>query len=140
MSEKKKKQDTKEITILLKQVQADFENYQKRTEKEKQDFLEYSSQEMIKELLPILDSFDHALKNTKNKDIEALHNQLWSLLSSKGLEKIKALDQKFDPFLHEALMQEASDKEEGTVIEELQAGYRFKDNVIRPTKVKVAKK
>ncbi|MBW2995946.1 nucleotide exchange factor GrpE [Candidatus Woesearchaeota archaeon] len=134
---KPKKQDSKEITALLKKVQADFENYQKRAEKEKKDFIEYSSQEIIKELLPVLDSFERALGN---KDIKALYDQLWQVLESKGLEKIKALDQKFDPFLHEALMQEASDKEEGTVIEELQAGYKFKDNVIRPTKVKVSKK
>ncbi|MEE9525701.1 MAG: nucleotide exchange factor GrpE [Candidatus Woesearchaeota archaeon] len=142
MAEKKKnkKQDIQEITLLLKKVQADFENYQKRSEKEKQDFVEYSSQNTITELLPILDSFDHALKHSDNKDIKALYDQLWNLLSSKGLEKIKALDKKFDPYLHEALMQEKSDKEEGIVLEELQTGYKFKDNVIRPTKVKVSGK
>ncbi|MBR9691644.1 nucleotide exchange factor GrpE [Candidatus Woesearchaeota archaeon] len=142
MSEKKKskkKEDTKEITILLKKVQADFENYQKRTEKEKQQFVEYACSDMIKDLLPILDSFELALKNTQNKDIEVLYNQLKQLLESKGLEKIKALDKKFDPFLHEALIQEASDKESGIVLEELQTGYKFKDNIIRPAKVKVSK-
>jgi molecular chaperone GrpE len=140
MSEKKKKPDIKEITSLLKKVQADFENSQKRAEKEKKDYIEYSCQNIIIELLPILDSFDLALKNTDSKDIKALYDQLWNLLSSKGLEKIKALDEKFDPFLHEALLQEASDKPEGTVIEELQAGYKLKEIIIRHTKVKVAKK
>ncbi len=133
----KSKQD--ELTNLLKKVQADFENYQKRVEKEKQQFTEYASQEFITHLLPVLDSFEQALKNTKNKDIEALYNQLWQILSSQGLAKIKALGEKFDPFLHEALMQEASDKPEGTVLEVLQQGYKFKDTVIRPAKVKIAK-
>ena len=136
----KKKEQLKDITNLLKKVQADFENYQKRVEKEKKQFMEFSNSEFVKELLPILDSFELALKNTKNKDIEILHNQLWQLLSAKGLVKINALNQKFDPFLHEALMQEKSDKEEGTILEELQPGYLFKENVLRSTKVKVSKK
>ena len=134
-----KEKELEEITSLLKTVQADFENYQKRTEKEKKDFVDYSCQEILKDILPILDSFELALKNTKNKDIEAIYKQLNDLLKSKGLERIKALDCKFDPYLHEALMQEESDKESGTVIEELQSGYKLKEIILRHTKVKIAK-
>ena len=136
----KKTDDKKELTSLLKKVQADFENYKKRAEKEKQEYIEYSCQEFIKTLLPVLDSFEQALKNTDNEDIKALFDQLWHILSSDGLEKIDSVDKKFDPFLHEALMQEESDKKEGTVLEELQAGYRLKEKIIRAAKVKIAKK
>ena len=133
-----KKKD--ELTNLLKKVQADFENYKKRVDKEKQQFMEFSNQEFVKNLLPVLDSFDFALKNDENKEIKALYDQFWQLLSSQGLSKIEALGKKFDPFFHEALMQEKSDKEEGVVLEELQTGYLFKENVLRHTKVKVSKK
>ena len=134
-----KSKKTIELTNLLKKVQADFENYKKRTEKDREKFTAYANQELIKELLVILDSFEFALKNTKNKDIQALYSQLWDLLQKQGVEKIKAINQKFDPFQHEALMQEKSRKSKGTIIEELQTGYKFKDKVIRPTKVKVSK-
>ena len=69
-----------------------------------------------------------------------MYIQLFNLLESKGLEKIEALDNTFDPYFHEALLQEESDKEPDTVIEEMQTGYKFKDNVIRTSKVKIAKK
>ena len=136
----KKKENTAEITALLKKVQADFENYQKRIEKEKEAFTDYAEQASVKDLLPVLDSFELALKHSQNKDIEAIYIQLFNLLESKGLEKIEALDKKFDPYFHEALLQEESDQEPDTVIEEMQTGYKFKDNVIRTSKVKIAKK
>ena len=138
--DKKSKKELDERTDLLKKVQADFENYKKRTEKEKQEFTKYACSDIINELLPILDSFELAIRDTKNKDIEVIYSQLWQILSNQGLAKIKALNQKFDPYLHEALLQEKSDKEEGTILEELQAGYKMKDQVLRHTKVKVAKK
>ena len=130
----------KELTELLKKVQADFENYKKRVEKEKKQFVEYANVDFLKSLLPVLDSFDLALKNTPNAEIKALYNQLWQLLSSQGLSNIEAVGSKFDPFYHEALMQEKSSKEEGIVLEELQTGYMFKDKVIRAANVKVSKK
>ena len=136
----KNKLKLEETTNLLKKVQADFENYQKRTEKEKQEFTKYACGEIVKELLPILDSFELAIRNTKNKDIEAIYSQLWQMLSSQGVKRIKSLNEKFDPYLHEALLQEESNKEEGTILEELQSGYTLNDVLIRPTKVKIAKK
>ena len=136
----KNKLKLEETTNLLKKVQADFENYQKRTEKEKQEFTKYACGEIVKELLPILDSFELAIRNTKNKDIEAIYSQLWQMLSSQGVKRIKSLNEKFDPYFHEALLQEESNKEEGTILEELQSGYTLNDVLIRPTKVKIAKK
>ena len=141
---KKKDQKTEELTNLLKKIQADFENYKKRTEKEKQDFASYGSAALIEKILPILDAFELALKNTSKsqefvKGVELIYSQLWETLEKEGLTKINALNQKFDPYLHEALMQESSDKEDGTILEELQKGYKFKDAVLRHTKVKISK-
>jgi molecular chaperone GrpE len=143
--ESKKKEKTEELTILLKKVQADFENYKKRVEKEKKEFTQFASQELVKNILPLLDSFQLALANDKDneefkKGVELIYSQLWQILETEGLKPIDALGKQFDPYFHEALMQEESDKEEGTVIEELQKGFMLKDNVIRPTKVKIAKK
>ncbi|MBD3354387.1 nucleotide exchange factor GrpE [Candidatus Woesearchaeota archaeon] len=135
----KKQQELEETTDLLKRVQADFENYQKRVEKEKEQFTQYASLGLVKELLPILDSFDLALKNSDNEDINALYDQIFQILSSKGLKKIDSLNEKFDPYLHEAVMQERSEKPNNTIIEEMQAGYKFKDRIIRPSKVKISK-
>ncbi len=135
----KKQEELEQTTDLLKKVQADFENYQKRVEKEKEQFTQYASLDIVKELLPVLDSFDLALKNSDNEDIKALYNQIFQILSSKGLQKIDAMDEMFDPYLHEAVMQEKSDKPNNTIIEEMQTGYKFKDRIIRPTKVKISK-
>ena len=139
----KKNKDVEDIINTLKQVQADFENYKKRTEKQQEDFRTYASKEILKEILPLLDSFELALKHTDNledflKGMELIYVQFKDILKSQGVERIKA--EKFDPHLHEALLQEESDKEEGTILEELQAGYKMKDQVLRHTKVKVANK
>ncbi len=136
----KKEQQIEELTSTLKQVQADFENYQKRTEKEQEKLCKSASKELIIELLPVLDSFELALKDKQDKGLEMLYSQLMGILEKKGLKQIEALDKKFDPYLHEALLQESSEKEEGIVLEELQKGYMLNDQIIRHTKVKVSKK
>ncbi len=145
--EPKKKEETKvqELTNLLKKVQADFENYKKRVEKEKKNFCDFASQELVKKLLPLLDSFQLALANDKDneefkKGVELIYSQLWQTLEAEGLSPIDALGKQFDPFFHEALMQEESDKPENIVIEELQKGFMIKDTVLRAAKVKIAKK
>ena len=138
-----KDQKIAELTNILKRVQADFENYKKRAEQEKKQNIEYASQELIKKLLPLLDSFELALKNKKNKEeyngIQLLYAQLIQILEKQGLRKIDASGKKFDPYLHEVLMQEACNKPENTVIEELQEGYMLNLAVIRHSKVKIAK-
>jgi molecular chaperone GrpE len=139
-----KDQKIEEITNDLKRLQAEFENYKKRVEKECGQFREYSKADVIRKLLPIIDSFELALKNTKDHDefvkgVELIYSNLYSLLREEGLEPISAKG-KFDPYLHEVLLSEQSDKEDDTILEELQKGYRFKDKVLRHTKVKVAKR
>ncbi|MBW2978178.1 nucleotide exchange factor GrpE [Candidatus Woesearchaeota archaeon] len=140
----KKEIQIQELTNLVKKVQADFENYKKQQDKEKTEFCKYASQELVKKLLPLLDSFQSALKNSNSeefkKGVELIYSQFWKILESEGLKPIEALNKQLDPFLHEVLLQEKSDKPENTVIEELQKGYTFKDAVLRPAKVKIAKK
>ena len=133
-----------ELTNLLKRVQADFENYKKSAEKQKAEFAIYSKQDIIKKLLPILDSIELALKNNNDKDqfikgVELIFAQLYSVLQCEGLCPIEALGKKVDPYMHDVLLKQESDKEEDTILEELQKGYMLNDRVIRHTKVKVAK-
>lgn len=147
-SKEKKKYDLedekiKELTETTQRIQAEFENYKKRCEKQNNDFRNFAEAELIKELLPILDNFELSLTH-KDKDdfvkgIDMVYAQLFSLLEKKGLKPIKALNEKFDPALHEALLTEKSDKD-GIVIEELQKGYFLNDKVLRHSKVKVGKK
>jgi len=133
-----------ELTESLQRLQAEFENYKKYVEKSKSEFVKYAKAEIIEKLLPLLDSFEMALKNTADKEkfvkgIELIYSQLYSLLEKEGLKKIKA-EGKLDPHYHEVLMKEKSDKEEDTILEELQKGYMLGDKVLRYTKVKVSKK
>ena len=139
----KKEDKVKELTELLKRTQADFINYKNRVEKETKQLLEYSDVAVIKELLPVLDSFEHALKNTNDaedfkKGIELVYTQFMKILKQKGLSAIKC-EGSFDPYKHEVLMKVKSDKPENTILEVLQNGYQFKDKIIRHAKVKVNK-
>lgn len=139
-----KEKQIEELTFLVKRVQADFENYKKRTEKEKKEFSEYACADFIKSFLPLMDSFELALKNKAStedfvKGIELIYAQFSSLLESFGVKRIEANGKKFDPCLHEVLLVEESDKEEGKILEELQPGYIMKNCVLRHSKVKIAK-
>ena len=142
---KEKKIDTeskiKELTELLQRVQADFENYKKRVEKEKSEFVNYAKKDMILKLLPILDNFELALKNKEkefHKGVELIYAQIVSILEKEGVKTINPLNEKFDPFRHEALLTEKSDKED-IVLEVFQKGYALNDKVIRHARVKVGK-
>lgn len=137
------KTQLKEITETLQRVQADFENYKKRIEKEKIEFINFANKELIARLIPLLDNFELALLNKKEdkdftKAVEMIYAEFVSFLESQGLKKINA-EGKFDPYLHEALLSEKSDKEAGVILEELQKGYTLNGYVIRHSKVKVAK-
>lgn len=131
----------------LVRLQAEYENFKKRTEKEKLADRKYKSQELASELLPALDNFERALKvevtdSNRNliEGITMVYNQLLEALKTQGVEKIEAVDETFDPNLHHAVMQvEEEDKESNIIVEELQPGYMLKDRVIRPAMVKVNK-
>jgi len=140
-----KEKELKDLIDTLQRLQAEFENYKKRTEKENQEFRKFALQEFIKKLLPIIDNFELALENKDNKEefvkgVELIYSELYTILEDAGLIKIEALNQKFDPYIHEALLAEKSDKEPNTIIEELQKGYKLHDKVLRHAKVKVSKK
>ncbi len=142
---KTENKETKELICLLQRTQAEFENYRKRVDRDKQAFCEASNKDLILKILPILDNFDLALKNIKEKNqfvegMELIYSQLLSILENEGIRQIETVGKKFDPYLHEALMQERSEEEENTVIEEFQKGYYLKDKVIRHSKVKVSKR
>ena len=141
-----KDEKIKELTNTLQRLQAEFENYQKRTDSEKASCIKMSSRHVILQILPIIDNFELALKNTENKEefikgIEMIFAQLHSILENEGLTKIETEDQKFDPNLHEALMQDnKEDVDDNIITEEFQRGYKLNDEVIRHSKVKVNKK
>jgi len=134
-----------DLTHLLKHVQADFENYKKRVEKEKKEYMTFAKEELISRLLPLLDNFELAIQNKNNqeefiKGTELIFAQFIDLLEKEGLSIIDTKDKKFDPYKHEALMAEESDKEENMILEEFQKGYTLNNKVVRPSRVKVSKK
>jgi len=134
-----KHQDLRE---QLQRLQAEFENYQKRVEKEREERAQYAAGAFIAKLLPLLDSFELALKNAVEKDafyqgIEMIYAQLKSLLEDNGVTEIGAGS--FNPVLHEAMLTEASKEPKGTILDVLQKGYKLKDRVLRTAKVKIAK-
>lgn len=134
-----------ELTDTLKRLQAEFENYKKRADKERIEFMKYANAGVIAHLLPVIDSFDIALKSTADREkfiegIKMIYAQLYSVLESEGLRPIKAIGEKFDPYRHEVLMKEESGKPEETILEEFQKGYMLNDRVLRHSKVKISGK
>ncbi|MCL5017431.1 MAG: nucleotide exchange factor GrpE [Patescibacteria group bacterium] len=126
-----------------KRAKADYLNMQKDEAKRMQEMIKFANQELIKELLPVLDSLELSLMATKDpeakKGIEVIYSQLENILNKQGLQKMKAFGEKFDPARHEAMMQEESDKESGTILEEMVSGWILNGKVIRPAKVKISK-
>jgi len=127
-------------------LQADFDNFRKRTVKEKEDFFKYAAASLCEALLPVLDNFQLALA-AKEQDpakviegVAMIFRQLQEVLQKEGLTPVAAVGEQFDPTLHEAIMQEITDQyDENTVTAELRQGYYLKDKLLRPALVKVAK-
>lgn len=145
--EPQKQTEIQELTELLKRVQANFENYRKQAEKRFEEFQQFSNKEIILQLLEIIDNFELALKNSKNcdkenfiKGMELVYSQLNNVLEKQGLKPIQIENQKFDPYLHEALIKEKSEMPENTILEEFQKGYTLKGKVIRHAKIKLSSK
>jgi molecular chaperone GrpE len=143
----KKSEELAELKGLLLRTQADFDNYRKRTQKEKEEFGTYLNTDLILRIIPVMDNFQLALKHLP-KELEGngwvsgifhIERQLEQILSDEGVQKIATTGLLFDPHSHEALEEVESDLPEHTITEELLAGYRLKDRVIRPAKVKVSR-
>ncbi len=132
-------QQIEELTKTIQLIQADFENYRKRTERENAEFRKYATKQLIIELLPVLDNLELALKSVNDDGIKLIYTHLFDILEKYGLRQIKA-EGFFDPKYHEALLQEESDKEQNTILEVLQKGYIVGDTIVRPARVKIARK
>ena len=130
----------------LVRLQADFENYRKRTQREKEEYFKYAASALCEQLLPVIDNFHLALA-AKDEDpanvvkgVEMIYRQLEEVLQREGLTPVETVGQEFDPAKHEAVMQEETQEHpENTVIAELRRGYYLKDRLLRPAMVKVAK-
>ena len=137
------KNELNECKEKLLRLQADSENYRKQLDREKEEFARMANEKLITQLLDVVDNFERAIPTIKDeetmKGIKMVYRQFYKILEENGLKKIDALGKKFDPYYHEVLMREESDKEDGTIIEEFQPGYMLKEKVIRHSKVKVAK-
>ena len=126
---------------------ADFDNYRKRTAQERESLLKYGAESTLKKMLEVLDNFERGLKAIETVDdcekVKECYNLAYKnfkeVLTKTGLESIKSEGEAFDPNLHEAVMQTpTSEKEENTIIAELQKGYKLGDKVLRPALVNVA--
>lgn len=138
------KQQLAEGAERMKRLQADFENFRRRTRQEKEELSNMVVQDFIKDLLPMIDNFDRAMAAEATdaaqfqQGVEMIYKQLDEVLKGKGLEKIETAEAKFDPNFHQAVMRvENPDLEDDTIAMELQKGYMVKGKVIRPAMVQV---
>lgn len=131
----------------LLRVQADYDNFRRRTLKEKEELAKYASAKLVESLLPTVDNFDRAIAATStNQDFDSLvkgldmiFRQLMGTMDAEGLTVMNTVGEPFNPEFHQAVMTVETDEyEEGIVVEELQKGYILKDKVIRPAMVKVS--
>jgi molecular chaperone GrpE len=129
----------------LARQQAEFENLRKRSAREQAEFRDYATANTVKSLLPIIDSFDLALKAQGNgsdlrKGLELIRKQMDEVLAGIGVQRVPAQGEPFDPRFHEAIeMVESSDTPDNQVLDELQRGYKLKDRLLRPAMVRVAR-
>lgn len=139
--------ENEEYQQRLLRTQADFDNFRRRTVKEKEELGKYASAKLITELLPVIDNFERALSSagestdasSYTKGVEMIFRQLEGVLKAEGLTPMEAEGQPFNPEFHQAIMQVESDEhEEGVVVEVVQKGYLLKDKVLRPAMVKVS--
>ena len=137
-----------ELFAKLQRVSADYANFQKRVPKQISDTTGYEKERIIKTLLPALDNFEHTLQNAHSAEnydvlvegIRIIYDQLLDILKSHNVEQIEALGEMFDPAIHQAMTQQSNpEKEEDSVLEEFQKGYRLNGRVIRPSRVIVNK-
>lgn len=142
----KLKAEIEEHKQRLLRTQADYDNFRRRTVKEKEELGKYASAKLIAELLPVIDNFERALGSVPDvpeaasyaKGVEMIFRQLEGVLKAEGLVAMESVGTPFNPEYHQAIMQVESDEyEEGDVVEEVQKGYMLKDKVLRPAMVKV---
>ena len=133
-----------EVDDRLLRLAADFENYKKRAARERAEYVALANERLVKELLPILDDLERALNAAEEHEearleegVRLVHRSLAQLLTREGVKEIETEGQ-FDPHVHEALLSQPSEAEEGSVIDVIQKGYKLGDRVIRPARVIVS--
>jgi molecular chaperone GrpE len=133
-----------ELVDTLQRVQAEFENFRKRAAREQQSLVARAHERLVKELLPVLDDLERALEAAEaheeaklEEGVALVARSFADVLRREGLQEVET-DGKFDPHVHEALLSQPSEAEEGAVIEVIQKGYRLGDRVLRPARVVVA--
>jgi molecular chaperone GrpE len=133
-----------ELKDLLLRRQAEFDNFRRRTEKERSDYLQYAGMNAVQELLPVLDDFNRALGTEcaspeYAKGVEMIYSRMYESMKKLGLEPIETAGASFDPHLHQAVERvETPDAAEGTILGEFQRGYFYKGKLLRPSMVRVA--
>jgi len=138
--------EKQDLTNTLVRLQADFENYRKRIEKERDQARHRSVEHLVEQLLPVLDGFDRALAahddpayEEYRKGFELIRKQLWDVLAKQGVHRIESVGKEFDPNVHHAIEHvPTTDYPDDAVIDELQPGYTFHHRVLRPAMVRVA--
>ena len=146
--EKKDKKDEKieELTDQVKRQMAEFDNFRKRTEKEKSTMYEVGAKSVVEKILPVVDNFERGLQTIPEEDagtpfaegMQMIYKQLITSLEQIGVTPIEAVGEEFNPELHNAVMQVESDEfESGVVAQELQKGYKYRDSVVRHSMVGV---
>lgn len=144
-----KDEQIRSLQEKLLYLQADFENFKKLKAKERVDTINFANEAIVKEILPVVDNLEMALKHAESTDnYKSIHegvvmtlNELQKVLEKNGVSIINAVGEKFDPNLHEAFYQEERDDvEQDTVVSEFQKGYVLRERLIRPSRVTVSKK
>jgi molecular chaperone GrpE len=133
-----------EVDDRLLRLAADFDNYKKRAARERQEYVAFANERILKELLPILDDLERALSAAEQHEeaqleegVRLVHRALAALLERHGVTAIET-DGKFDPHVHEALLSQPSEAEEGSVLDVVQKGYKLGDRVVRPARVVIS--
>lgn len=135
-----------ELADRLLYARAEFDNARRRFERERSDYLQFAAMDLVKQILPVLDDFERALKvETADKNyargVELIYQRLYDSLKKMGLEPLAAKGQRFDPNQHQAVDRvQTGEAEDQTILEEYQRGYNFKGKLLRPAMVKVAVK
>lgn len=135
-----------ELTAGWQRTQADFQNFRRQTEEDRKKLIRMANIEFLSNILPVLDNFQLAAKHVPAElesnnwviGVKQIEKQLESILADSGLEKIATTGMQFDPNFHESIESIASDKPENEIVEEITAGYKFGDVVIRPSRVKIS--
>ena len=142
----KKDEEIAELKSHIQRLQADFDNFRKQNDKQKQDLIRFANEGLIVKFLDVYEDMERALENSSNEKelregLELIYSKMKSTLEKEGVEEIPAVGEKFDPFKHEALLTvDSPDHENNEIVDELMKGYTLKDKVIKYSKVRVCKK